>query len=67
MGEAASLSTWKQERQASAQPLYVLGFALLQTAVGAVGGEAPQLDVRFALSPRVFLVDCLQTTGQMPG
>lgn len=59
-----SLSTWKQEGQASAQPLDVLGFALLQTAVGVVGGKVPQLDVRFALSPRVLLVDCLQMTGQ---
>lgn len=59
-----SLSTWKQEGQASAQPLDVLGFALLQTAVGVVGGKVPQLDVRFAFSPRVLLVDCLQMTGQ---
>lgn len=67
MGRAASLSTWEQEGQASAQPLYVLGFALLQTAVGVVGGEALQLDVRLALPPRVLLVDCLKTAGQMPG
>lgn len=61
------LPTWKQKGQTSTQPLDVLGFALLQTTIRAVGGKVPQLDVRIAFSPWVLLVDGLKAEQVLSG